>query len=242
MYTFNGTIRFSETDRDRRLTPTALLNYFQDCSVFHSEHAGIHYKDLLQDRIAWVTNAWQIVIHRYPALREDVVIGTAPYQLRGFIGLRNFWMDTADGERLATANSVWSLIHLDTLTPVRIPDSMIEAFPLSEKQPMDYASRKLPFPDVADVKTAEPVCVHTHHLDANDHVNNAQYVRIAMDLIPEGHIEMLRAEYTKQARLGDMLYPRIASVMTDDNKRVDTIALSDHEDTPYCVIELTHTT
>ena len=239
MYTFASTIRFSETDRDRQLTPMALLDYFQDCSVFHSEHAGVHHKDLLRERIAWVTNAWQIIIHRRPLLGEDVVIGTAPYELRGFMGLRNFWMETATGEHLATANSVWSLIRLDTLMPVHIPDSMVEAFPLSEKLPMDYAPRKIVFPDVPDVKTADPVQVNTHHLDANDHVNNAQYVRIAMDLIPDAEIHMLRAEYRKQARLGDVLYPKIAVTTSSDNLRVVTIALCDREDAPYCIIELT---
>ena len=41
MYAFDSRIRYSETDSEGRLTLNALLNYFQDCSTFHSEDVGL---------------------------------------------------------------------------------------------------------------------------------------------------------------------------------------------------------
>ena len=41
MYAFGSRIRYSETDSEGRLTLNALLNYFQDCSTFHSEDVGL---------------------------------------------------------------------------------------------------------------------------------------------------------------------------------------------------------
>lgn len=45
MYTFDSRIRYSETDSEGKLTMASLLNYFQDCSTFHSEDVqlGVDY-------------------------------------------------------------------------------------------------------------------------------------------------------------------------------------------------------
>ena len=40
-YTIDGRIRFSEVDHTRRITLPGIVNYFQDCSSFHSEDLGV---------------------------------------------------------------------------------------------------------------------------------------------------------------------------------------------------------
>ena len=59
---------------------------------------------------AWVLSAWQVIVKRYPKLGENIKVTTIPYGFRGFIGMRNFILETADGERLAWANSYWSFL------------------------------------------------------------------------------------------------------------------------------------
>ena len=41
MYEFNSRVRYSEVDSESRLTWLALMDYFQDCSVFHSESVNL---------------------------------------------------------------------------------------------------------------------------------------------------------------------------------------------------------
>ncbi len=54
--------------------------------------------------------------------------------------------------------------------------------------------------------------VRSHHIDTNHHVNNAQYVEIAREVVPggTGRIRELRVEYKKAAVLGDVIYPKIS--------------------------------
>ena len=40
MYAFESKVRYSEVGEDTRMTLYSVLNYFQDCSVFHSESVG----------------------------------------------------------------------------------------------------------------------------------------------------------------------------------------------------------
>ena len=119
MYTFDARIRYSEVDSRRRLTVEKLIDYFQDCTTFQSEDLGVGLDFMTARGIAWVINYWQIQILRRPQMGEPVKIGTQPYEFKGLMGQRNFLMETQQGERLALANSVWTLLdmkknHLDT--------------------------------------------------------------------------------------------------------------------------------
>ena len=46
MYEFDSTVRYSEVDSKGQMTWLALMDYFQDCSVFHSESVklGVEYR------------------------------------------------------------------------------------------------------------------------------------------------------------------------------------------------------
>ncbi len=47
-------------------------------------------------------------------------------------------------------------------------------------------------------------------IDYNQHVNNANYIRIAMELLPEEFsIREMRVEYRIAAKLGDTLQPTV---------------------------------
>lgn len=68
--------------------------------------------------------------------------------------------------------------------------------------------RRIALPE--QYQEGEPIPILRHHLDSNHHVNNAQYVEMARELIPEQlTVREIRAEYRKAAVLGDMLYPRV---------------------------------
>ncbi|MCH5256184.1 MAG: acyl-[acyl-carrier-protein] thioesterase [Lachnospiraceae bacterium] len=235
MYTFQSRIRYSEIDKDGNLTLESLLDYFQDSSIFHSEELGLGVDYLAEKNIAWVLSSWQIVVERYPHLCENVVIGTAPYEFKGFIGYRNFWMDTEAGERLAYANSVWSLMDLSKMAPAKPPVEMVEGYALSEKLEMDYAPRKIVVPSCG--KSQDLIEVKAHHLDTNGHVNNGQYVRMAMEYVPDNfHIRQLRAEYKKPAVLNDKIFPVVSA---NEDGTIYTVSLNGENGDPYSIIELT---
>lgn len=231
MYTFESRIRYSETNREGFLSMEGLLDYFQDCSTFHSEDLGLGIEYLNRKHMLWVLSAWQIVVNRYPKLCERVEVGTFPYDFKGFMGYRNFFLKDAQGEFLAVANSIWTLVDTDTFKPVRPTESMLEGYVLEPMLSMEYAPRKIAVPEGGAYR--EPIEVKTHHLDTNRHVNNGQYVRMAMDFLPEDvNVKQLRAEYKMQARLGDCMKPYVVQ----DGERYG-ISLRDGEEKPYVNIE-----
>ena len=126
MYSFDSRIRYSECDENCKLRLDALMNYFQDASTFQSENLGVGFSYLVPRNLVWVLVSWQVEIIRYPALGEEVEIGTLPYDFKGFIGSRNFCMKTKGGEMLAKANSIWTLLNFDSMKPALPPADMLE--------------------------------------------------------------------------------------------------------------------
>lgn len=237
MYEFSAKIRYSETDSEGKLAMESLLDYFQDSSTFQSEELGRGVKYLKQNKLAWVLSAWQIVVERFPMLCEEVVIGTFPYQFKGFLGSRNFYMKDKEGTRIACANSLWTLVNTETMKPVMPSEEMLTAYELEPKLEMNYLPRKIVIPggeDGAEALEAEEIVVRRQHLDTNHHVNNGQYIRMAMGFLPEDiQILQLRAEYKKQAFLGDVIHPLVL-------KKEDTyvVSLQDEQGVAYVNVEV----
>ena len=231
MYTFDSRIRYSETDSEGKLTMASLINYFQDCSTFHSEDVGLGIKYLKEKKLVWVLSSWQIVVERYPDMGEKVTIGTQPYDMKGFLGYRNFWMLDEKGSYIAKANTLWSLLDTEKGKPGNIPEGMAEGYGIGDKLEMEYAPRKITVPQGG--VNREPIIVKKHHIDTNHHVNNQQFVNMAMDFLSEDFaVQQLRAEYKKQAYLDDVLVPYLAEA----EGRI-VISLADRSGAPYVVVE-----
>ena len=238
MYSFDSRIRYSEVDKSATLTIESLINYFQDCSTFQTEDGPASMEYLMEKGMAWVLNFWDIEIKRLPKLCEHVTIGTIPYDLKGFFGLRNFFMDTRDGKRLAVANSVWTLFDFVKGVPTKVTQEIIDASPLDSKMDMEYSSRNIALPKDVPAVPGKEIVIREHHLDTNNHVNNGQYIRMAMRCLPEEHgiISRIRAEYKKQTMLGDVLYPDVLKVSKNDNLSY-TINLKNADSQSVCVVE-----
>ena len=230
MYSFTSNIRFSEVDSDKRLTLTSLINYFQDCTIFHSEslHAGFEY--LEPQHKCWVLSAWQVVIHRLPNFGETVVVGTWPYGFSALSGDRNFVLQDSNGETLVVANSFWVFTDTETGRPSKLDPDYVKLYPMEPPYDMEYAPRKIALP--TEYAEEAPFFVNKHHLDTNHHVNNAQYIRMAEDYLPAGfEVGEFRAEYKKSAKLQDEIHPLVT--VTESTCTVD---LADADYKPYTTV------
>ena len=212
MYTFKSTVRFSETGKDSKLTIPHLISYFQDCSTLHGNKAGLDRKKLIKMERAWFLSSWQIVINKRPGIDEKIEVETRAYEIRGFYGLRNFIMYNEAKEVCAYANSIWFYVDTKKGRPVKYEQKDGTGFEIDEEFPMEKADRKIIIPENADkTKKGDRLKVRESHLDSNYHMNNREYVRIALDFMPDSFdiddLRQIRVEYKKAAVLDEIMVP-----------------------------------
>jgi acyl-ACP thioesterase len=115
---------------------------------------------------------------------------------------------------------------------MRIPESEYAYLSNEPRMDMPVTKRKL----VVDGpwSAADPIHVTEQHLDTNRHVNNAQYVLMALDALGlDVTPHRICVQYQRQAQLGDVLAPRIH---THDGSW--TVELTDADGQPYATVLL----
>ncbi|MCD7834880.1 MAG: thioesterase [Lachnospiraceae bacterium] len=230
-YQFESRIRFSEVGQDRRLTKVSLVDYFQDCSTFHSEECGIGIDCLDAHGCVWMILFWQIDIQRLPLLGEHVITRTWPYDFQAFYGYRNFALLDEREQFLAKANSVWALIDRKTERPMRVLPEVANGYGLEPRLDMEYLPRKIKLSGKGE--QMEAFRVGRQHLDTNHHVNNGQYIYMAEEYLPEGfETGRLCVEYRKQARLHDMIVPYVYR-----EAHAVAVSLCDEAGAPYAIVK-----
>ena len=218
MYTFESRVRFSEVDATEKLTLPGVVNYFQDCTTFQSEELGRGIEALKAIGKGWILSAWQIEVNRYPKICEKLKIDTWATTFDGIYGNRNFRLRTENDEVLARANSIWVYMDLVKGRPLRPDQDVISAYEIDPPLDMEPVSRKIALPKELEEREAFPVL--RHQIDVNNHVNNCQYIQMALEVLPEcGRAKKIRVEYKKSAVFGDMICPKVA--IEEDRKVVE---------------------
>ena len=224
-------VRYSECGTDNKIRIPAIINYFQDCTTENSEELGVGFAYLKEKKRAWILNSWQVFIRRRPEVGEEIEVSTWATGFKGVFGPRDFFLKTADGEELAFAHSLWVYVDTEKGRPVKPTESEIAVYEVESPLPVESASRKIQLPEEMQVVDTFPV--HKYHIDTNHHVNNAKYIELACEALPE-HFQVtgLRVEYKKAAVYGETMVLKSAI----QEKGLVT-ALCDAEDNPYAIIE-----
>ncbi len=209
IYTFDSRVRYSETTPDGRMGLHALLNYLQDCSTFQSEDLGVGVEALHRIGRIWMLAAWQVVVERYPVFGEKITIGSLATDHDSLFAHRNFFMKDADGDMIVKADSTWIYVNMKTGHPEALTGDELAPYGEEEPLPITRAPRKIRLPKTAG-EAGTPITIGEQHLDSNRHVNNGQYVRLAEQALG-GYMfpKRVRAEYKKEAFLGDEMVPVI---------------------------------
>ena len=224
MYEMNARIRYSELDATGRLSTMGLMNFLQDAAIFHCEDIGRSVASLAEDGFAWYVLTWDIKIYSLPQLSDRIHVRTWIPAMRGLVCNRFAQIVDDEGNVLVDATSTWVFFDVERGRAIRIPDKEAAYFAGEFEGTAVRKSRRSFKPQTEGV-TVEPITVGVQHIDTNFHVNNAQYIRIAREVVAEAAraglvpAELAKAtralplnlavEYRNMARLGDVLTPTI---------------------------------
>lgn len=204
MYEMSVRVRFSDIGYDGKLRLYELPKYFQDISIEHSESLNIGIPYLSERKLAWLLTSWQIDIARMPEYDERLRIQTWPYEFRSAFGYRNYRMLDEQGNELVKAQAIWLHTDIAAMQPARTPEEETLLYQKEARLEMEYLPRKIDLPN--GLKEVDSIRVTRHYADMYLHMNNAMYVDIASDYLPENRqVQRMCVDYRKQMQVGDVM-------------------------------------
>ena len=209
MYSLKYKVTTSTCDSDGRLKLYSALQMMQDCSeMWIDSEPGVK-QYFTEQNMAQLLAFRQVEIIRVPNYKEELTVTTSVYGMKPMFGFRNTFIRDAAGQPCYKTWSMGAFVDLANGKLKRVDDATIASMTLEPQLEMTYRDRRIILPK-EEGQTLEPIKVLRADIDYNKHMNNANYVRMAMELLPEDFVvKGLRVEYRVAAKLGDMLIPTI---------------------------------
>lgn len=208
MFTYNTKVGYSKVDKNEQVPIYEIMNYLQDCTNFHSESLGMGHKYMEAIGKAWVLVAYKIKINKPIKLGQDICVGTAPTGFDSLYGTRQFFIKDNEGEYLVQADTIWVLIDLDRRRPTRITEEDSKNYEIETLFEGVTSKRKIRFK--GEKHKLPAFDVKKTYIDSNGHMNNADYLRVAVEYLPEGFgCKEMDIVYNKEAMEGETIIPYI---------------------------------
>lgn len=217
----NYNIHYYEVDIHKRALMTSIINYLGDMAMYQSEILGVGIEHLKENNLAWVLYKWDIKIDSYPLLNETIKVQTFPYSFRKFYAYRKHEIFDAEGNKIGYANSVWFLINTDRRRPMKITESMYEAYGIDESNNVAIDIEDIP--PITTVHSEKSFQVRYSDIDTNMHVNNVKYVSWALETVPKDivlnyELKNIKVTYEKETNYGENI--KVSTEVIKEENRI----------------------
>ena len=212
MYSLNYQVTTSTCDSEGRLKLYSALQMMQDCSeMWIDSEPGVK-QYFTEQNMAQLLATRQVEVIRVPDYKEKLKVTTSVYGMKPMFGFRNTFIYDSEGKPCYRTWSMGAFVDKAAGKLKRVDHATIASMTLEPQLEMNYKDRRIILPK-EDGTVLDPIRVLRADIDYNKHVNNANYVRMAMELLPEGFmVHGLRVEYRVAAKLGDVLIPTIYEI------------------------------
>ena len=165
-----------------------------------------------EQNMAQLLASRQVEVIRVPEYKEELTVTTSVYGMKPMFGFRNTFIYDAEGRPCYKTWSMGAFVDKSNGKLKRVDDETIASMSLEPQLEMNYKDRRIILPKDGG-ETLDPIKVFRADIDYNKHLNNANYIRMAMELLPEDfEVKGLRVEYRVAAKLGDILIPTLYQI------------------------------
>ena len=209
MYSLKYKVTTSTCDSEGQLKLYSALQMMQDCSeMWIDSEPGVK-QYFAEQNMAQLLATRQVEIIRVPEYKEELTVTSTVYDMKPMFGFRNTFIYDANGKPCYRTWSMGAFVDKSNGKLKRVDDATIASMHLEPQLEMNYRDRRIILPKEGGEKL-EPIKVLRADIDYNRHMNNANYIRVAMELLPAAfEVKGLRVEYRVAAKLGDTLTPTV---------------------------------
>lgn len=164
-------VRSYEVRPDARAGNLAFLNWFEEASLANSVELGFDIERFRSLGFVWVMRSSDLEICERPFFNERIMITTWIADLKRVQAYHQYEARRSDGTLLARCSTLWILLDIKILRPVRIP-KMMRIFEPAK----DFVMPEIKWPKVEGQSFTSQRQVAFFEEDQLQHVNNANYL------------------------------------------------------------------
>lgn len=211
----------SDIDIQYRITPNAVLHYFQDCfaRLLSSRHLAAF--DIIKQDLIWLITEFDLnCTGERPLWSENIRVEISFSKITPIRMYIDFRIYDCHNRIFAEGSSVWVVINTATKRPFTSKEMLENAGITESGEPFKEIA-----PQVKAEKIAEKSFNHTVNisdLDFNGHVCNRSYLRIAMNTAPleflnQNKPERIHVKFVREAFLNEVLTCNVSKYDTGQN-------------------------
>ena len=207
MYSLKYKVTTSTCDSEGKLKLFSALQMMQDCSEMWLDSEPEVKDYFARENMAQLLASRQVEIMRVPDFKEELTVTTSVYGMKPMFGFRNTFIYDAEGKPCYRTWSMGAFVDKTNGKLKRVDDDVANSLLIEPQLEMNYRDRRIMLPKGGG-EAFPPIQVMRADIDYNRHVNNANYIRMAMELLPEDFVvRELRVEYRVAAKMGCVLTP-----------------------------------
>lgn len=215
MFRLDYKVTTSCCDSSGRLKLFSALQMMQDCSEMWMESVPLFRGYFERENMAQLLASRQVEIVRVPRYGEQLSVETSVWEVNAMFGYRNTFIYDVEGKPCYRTWSQGAFVNKQTGRLAKVSEEVSSKFQYDERKEMAYQDRRIILPKEAQMTEHAAVPVMKNDIDYNMHMNNACYVRVAMELLPEDfEVRGMRVEHKVPARFGDPLIPQTFKTAT----------------------------
>lgn len=208
-------VKYYETDFNRALKPSALLNFLQDMATENAEMLGFGPSFVFPKNYAWFLIKYRMEFDEYPCALDELIIKTEARGISKIIASRDFEICTINNKRLGRIASNWTMVDLNTKSILPL-SKIVDFMPAFEKRDNDLQFKKIsPLNQQSGQINYEKIFeIRFDDIDVNQHVNNANYIVWAFEPLPyqfksQHKLKTLDIVYKKEIAYGHNVVSQI---------------------------------
>ncbi len=199
-------LRAGDFDKFNHITPSAVLDLFQDAAGQHAQEIGVGFSDMRERGYIWVLTRVKFQILSHPGIYQKVRVKTWPLMPNRLNYRREYCIESEAGERLISGSSEWVVIHSETRRLLSVPD----LYPFTDgfHEEVMFEGKHSKVSDFPAEGTPHPVFAGFSELDNNNHVNNTKYPAYVLDAVnPQSarRLDTFQIDYRKEVLGGTKL-------------------------------------
>ncbi|HQF11152.1 MAG TPA: thioesterase, partial [Paludibacteraceae bacterium] len=164
----------SNVDFQGKLTLASLIELLMEAAGRHADGNGFGMRQLNEFNASWVVLRIALEINYYPEQYDEIKISTWIEKIQPIKTIRNFCIENAQGEIIASATSEWIMMDLTQRKPKDLLSlEGFEEFATGKDSPAGKLE-KLP---LVKGELVDKITVKYGDIDLNGHVNSIRYIQ-----------------------------------------------------------------